>query len=53
MKTHPFPDYLSGHIVSFSAASIRLTEIFGVIFSFDDDVEVEFGLPIRSFNSFS
>jgi hypothetical protein len=53
LQTPPFPEYLSGHSVASSSASIILTEIFGDIFSFDDDVEVEFGLPIRSFNSFS
>jgi len=53
LQTPPFPEYLSGHSVASSAASVILTEIFGNTFSFDDDVEVAFGLPIRSFNSFS
>ena len=35
-----------------SAAAIALTSIYGDHFSFDDDTELEFGLPIRSFNSF-
>lgn len=53
LQTPPFPEYLSGHSVASSAASVLLTHIFGDTFSFNDDVEVEFGLPIRSFASFS
>jgi hypothetical protein len=53
LQTPPFPEYLSGHSVASSAASIILIKIFGDSFSFDDDVEVEFGLPVRSFSSFS
>ena len=34
------------------AASVALTDIFGDDFAFDDDTEVAFGLPVRSFNSF-
>ncbi|GGW47055.1 hypothetical protein GCM10007383_33940 [Arenibacter certesii] len=52
LQTPPFPEYTSGHSVVSGAASIALTEIFGDNFSFDDDTEVPYGLPIRSFNSF-
>ena len=34
------------------AASVILTSIFGEDFAFDDDTEVPYGLPIRSFVSF-
>ena len=35
------------------AAAIALTSVFGDGFSFDDDTEVAYGLPVRSFNSFN
>lgn len=53
LQTPPFPEYSSGHSVVSGAASIVLTEIFGEDFSFRDDTEVKYGLPVRSFNSFS
>ncbi|WP_296636410.1 vanadium-dependent haloperoxidase [Polaribacter sp.] len=53
LQTPPFPEYTSGHSVVSGAASTVLTSIFGDNFSFDDDTEVPFGLPIRSFDSFS
>lgn len=53
LQTPPFPEYLSGHSVASSAADIILTKIFGDSFSFDDDVEVEFGIPVRTYSSFS
>lgn len=52
LQTPPFPEYSSGHSVVSGAAAIVLTEIFGDNFYFDDDTEVPFGLPVRSFNSF-
>lgn len=52
LQTPPFPEYTSGHSVVSGAASTVLTEIFGENFSFDDDTEVPYGLPIRSFTSF-
>ncbi|MGF1558520.1 MAG: vanadium-dependent haloperoxidase [Flavobacteriaceae bacterium] len=52
LQTPPFPEYSSGHSVVSGAASTILTGIFGDDFSFDDDTEVPFGLPIRSFTSF-
>ncbi|MFZ1748567.1 MAG: vanadium-dependent haloperoxidase [Saprospiraceae bacterium] len=53
LQTPPFPEYTSGHSVASGAASVILTRLFGDNFSFDDDTEVEFGLPVRSFNSFT
>ena len=53
LQTPPFPEYSSGHSVVSGAASTLLTEIFGNEFSFDDDTEVPYGLPIRSFESFN
>jgi hypothetical protein len=35
------------------AASAILTSIFGDDFAFDDDTELPYGLPIRSFTSFN
>ncbi len=52
LQTPPFPEYTSGHSVASGAASTVLTSIFGNNFYFDDDTELAFGLPIRSFASF-
>ena len=52
LQTPPFPEYTSGHSVISTAAAVALTSIFGENFSYTDDVEVEFGLPKRDFNSF-
>ncbi|MBD0777118.1 vanadium-dependent haloperoxidase [Maribacter sp. ANRC-HE7] len=53
LQTPPFPEYTSGHSVVSGAASAALTDIFGDDFAFDDDSEVPYGLPIRSFTSFN
>jgi hypothetical protein len=53
LQTPPFPEYTSGHSVISSAASVVLTDIFGDNFAFTDSTEVEFGMPVRSFTSFS
>jgi hypothetical protein len=52
LQTPPFPEYPSGHSVISAAAAEVLTGLFGDDFAFDDDVEVRFGLPVRSFTSF-
>ena len=52
LQTPPFPEYTSGHSVISSAASIVLTDLFGENFGFADSTEVEFGLPVRHFDSF-
>jgi hypothetical protein len=53
LQTPPFPEYVSGHSVASNAAAVILAAIFGDQFSYADDTEVEFGLPIRKFTSFS
>lgn len=53
LQTPPFPEYSSGHSVVSGAASTALTSIYGENFAFDDDTEVAYGLPIRSFESFA
>ncbi|HLT51686.1 MAG TPA: vanadium-dependent haloperoxidase, partial [Arenibacter sp.] len=53
LQTPPFPEYTSGHSVISGAAAIALTDIFGDNFAYDDDTEVPFGLPVRSFTSFN
>ncbi|MDH7447928.1 vanadium-dependent haloperoxidase [Aquimarina sp. 2201CG14-23] len=53
LQTPPFPEYTSGHSVVSGAASTVLTDIFGDNFAFDDDTELQYGLPIRSFESFN
>lgn len=52
LQTPPFPEYTSGHSVISASAATALTSIFGEPFPYTDSVEVEFGLPPRSFNSF-
>ncbi len=53
LQTPPFPEYVSGHSVVSGAASVALTDIFGENFEFADNTEVAYGLPIRTFSSFS
>lgn len=53
LQTPPFPEYSSGHSVVSGAAAVVLTDIFGDNFKFDDNTEMQFGLPIRSFYSFN
>lgn len=53
LQTPPFPEYTSGHSVVSGAAGTILTDIFGDGFTFDDDTEVPYGLPVRSFESFN
>ncbi len=52
LQTPPFPEYTSGHSVASGAAAMALTSVFGDNFEFDDDTEVPYGLPVRSFRSF-
>jgi hypothetical protein len=53
LQTPPFPEYTSGHSVVSGAAAVALTDIFGEEFAFDDDTELKYGLPVRSFTSFN
>ncbi|RDC63628.1 vanadium-dependent haloperoxidase [Adhaeribacter pallidiroseus] len=52
LQTPPFPEYTSGHSVVSAAVATLLTALLGDKFSYTDTVEVEFGLPARSFTSF-
>ena len=52
LQTPPFPEHTSGHSVISRAAAVALTSIYGDNFAFDDDTEVKYGIPIRSFKSF-
>jgi len=52
LQTPPFPEHTSGHSVISRAAATALTSVFGDNFAYTDDVELEYGLPIRKFESF-
>lgn len=52
LQTPPFPEHTSGHSVISRAAAVALTSVFGDNFSFRDSTEMEYGLPIREFDSF-
>ncbi len=52
LQTPPFPEHTSGHSVISRAAAVALTSIFGDNYSYSDDVEVAYGLPVRHFTSF-
>lgn len=53
LQTPPFPEHTSGHSVVSRAAAAVLTEYFGENFAFEDDTELAYGLPIRSYRSFN
>jgi hypothetical protein len=53
LQTPPFPEYTSGHSVISTASALVLIKLFGENFQFADSTEVEFGLPVRHFQSFS
>jgi len=52
LQTPPFPEYVSGHSVASTTAAVILTYIFGDHFTYADNTEVEFGLPVKKYNSF-
>lgn len=52
LQTPPFPEYTSGHSVISRASAVIMTDLFGENFAFADSTEVEYGLPVRSFDSF-
>ncbi|MEM6346388.1 MAG: vanadium-dependent haloperoxidase [Bacteroidota bacterium] len=52
LQTPPFPEYTSGHSVISTAAALTLTNWFGDSYGFADSTEVEFDLPVRSYDSF-
>ncbi len=53
LQTPPFPEYTSGHSGISSAAAVVLTQVFGDSLAFTDSTEVAYGLPTRSFTSFT
>jgi hypothetical protein len=53
LQTPPFPEYTSGHSVISTASAVALTGIFGDNFAFTDSTEVDFGLSVRKFSSFT
>lgn len=52
LQTPPFPEYTSGHSVISRAAAVALSKLYGETFPYVDTVEVEYGLPPRSYESF-
>jgi hypothetical protein len=52
LQTPPFPEYTSGHSVVSGAASVILTDFFGDNIAFEDDTELPYDLPIRTYRSF-
>lgn len=52
LQTPPFPEYTSGHSVISRSAAVTLTDIYGDNFAFADSTEMDYGLPVRSFDSF-
>ncbi len=52
LQTPPFPEYPSGHSVISMAAATVLTYFFGNNFSFNDNTEINYGLPVRNYPSF-
>ncbi|NEU06923.1 vanadium-dependent haloperoxidase [Flavihumibacter sp. R14] len=53
LQTPPFPEYPSGHSVASTAAASVLTALLGDNFTFNDNTEIDYGLPVRKFNSFN
>jgi hypothetical protein len=52
LQTPPFPEYTSGHSIISTTCATVLSRQFGDPCAFDDDTEIEFGLPSRHFDSF-
>ncbi len=53
LQTPAFPEYTSGHSVVSAASATILTSLLGDKFAFKDSTEVDYGLPVRSFESFN
>lgn len=53
LQTPPFPEYTSGHSIVSTVSATVLTKYFGENCAFEDDTEMEFGLPMRHFQSFA
>jgi hypothetical protein len=52
LQTPPFPEYTSGHSIVSTVSATVLTKYFGEDCAYEDDTEIEFGLPGRHFKSF-
>jgi hypothetical protein len=52
LQTPPFPEYTSGHSVISASAAEALTDLFKDNFAFTDSTEIEYGMTVRSFESF-
>ena len=52
LVTPPFPEHTSGHSACSAAAAVVLTHLLGDNYSFTDSTHYDFGLGVRSFNSF-
>jgi hypothetical protein len=53
LQTPPFPEHTSGHSVASAASAYTLAQLFGDQFHLVDSSEVDYGLPIREFDSFT
>lgn len=53
LQTPPFPEHTSGHSVASAAAAYTLAQLFGDDIHLVDSSEVAYGLPIRTYSSFS
>jgi hypothetical protein len=53
LQTPPFPEHSSGHSVASAASAYTLAKLFGDEFHLVDSSEVNYGLPVREFDSFS
>jgi len=52
LQTPPFPEYTSGHSVISTCSAVLLSHLLGEV-AFTDTIEVPYGLPPRSFSSFT
>ncbi|RYF69958.1 MAG: phosphatase PAP2 family protein [Cytophagaceae bacterium] len=53
LQTPPFPEYTSGHSVMSQAVATVLMALAGKPIGYTDTVEVEFGVPARTYRSFT
>lgn len=53
IQSPPFPEHTSAHSTISMASATVLTGLLGENFGFTDSTEVEFGLPARTFTSFT
>lgn len=53
LQTPPFPEYTSGHSVMSQAVATVLTALASEPIGYTDTIEVEFGVPARTYRSFT